>query len=257
MKKQQIYEFYWFGTCLRFLQDTSEGYGINGDGGVLHNINEFFKYLKDLELHVTQRVANSKLKEIITELNSTDKDQTLSKDQAKKISDDIDVIRITLDAELAGVHAYTPTPKRLDLDRLLSDVNKLFSPGIFEALPDIARHDFTEAGKCIAFETPTAAAFHILRGTESVLRKYYEEMIRHKRIKSLMWGPIVIDLRKRSKTKPHEVLNNHLDNIRVSFRNPTQHPEAIYDIHEVQDLWSICVDVINRMVKILKDHGYA
>jgi hypothetical protein len=55
----------------------------------------------------------------------------------------------------------------------------------------------------------------------------------------------------------HGEVNNHLDNIRVSFRNPTQHPEAIYDIHEVQDLWSICVDVINRMVKILKDHGYA
>ena len=43
------------------------------------------------------------------------------------------------------------------------------------------------------------------------------------------------------------VLLNNLDNIRQSFRNPTQHPEKIYDIQEVQDLWSLCVDVVNRM----------
>ena len=257
MKKQQIYEFYWFGTCLRFLQDTATGYEIHVEGGVLHNIEQFFKYLKDLELYVTERVASAKLKSTLEELKSDKNTEVLSETQAKHISDSIDIIRVTLDAELAGIHAYTPTPKRLDLDRLLSDVKKLFSPAVFDSLPDIAKHDFTEAGKCIAFETPTAAAFHILRGTESVLRNYYEEMIRQKRIKSQMWGPIVIDLRKRSKTKPHEVLNNHLDNIRASFRNPTQHPEAIYDIHEVQDLWSVCVDVVNRMVKILKDHGYA
>jgi hypothetical protein len=65
----------------------------------------------------------------------------------------------------------------------------------------------------------------------------------------------VKDLRKRKRTKPFSVLNNHLDNIRDSFRNPTQHPEIRYDIHEVQDLWSVCVDVINRMVRTLNKEG--
>jgi hypothetical protein len=150
------------------------------------------------------------------------------------------------------VGAFTPTPKRLDLTRLLSDVSSLFAPDVFNALPSGARYDFSEAGKCIAFERATAAAFHILRATEDVLRFYYNGMVRHRRITSLMWGPIVIDLRKRTLTKQYEPLNNHLDNIRVSFRNPTQHPEAIYDVHEVQDLWAVCVDVVNRMIRTLK-----
>src|SRR5687767_6428536 len=109
--------------------------------------------------------------------------------------------------------------------------------------------------KCIAFERPTAAAFHILRGTEDVLRSYYRRMVRNGRIKSSMWGAIVQDLRKRGATKAHVTLNNHLDNIRSSFRNPTQHPEAIYDIHEVQDLWAVCIDVVNRMHKALVAEG--
>lgn len=66
-----------------------------------------------------------------------------------------------------------------------------------------------------------------------------------------MWGPIVQDLRNKTKTRKHIALNNHLDNIRVSFRNPTQHPEALYDIHEVQDLLSVCIDVNNRMFKVI------
>jgi hypothetical protein len=66
-----------------------------------------------------------------------------------------------------------------------------------------------------------------------------------------MWGAMVQDLRKRRKARPYEVLINNLDNIRNSFRNPTQHPEKIYDIHEVQDLWGICIDAINRMAVAL------
>lgn len=257
MKKQPIYEFYWFGTCIRFLQDAGQGHGIKSPGGVIDNLTEFLGYLDTLSLNVTKRVAEDKLDAITKELEDSIPDQKLSSAQATKLSEIMGVIRVTLDAELSGVDAFTPTPKRLDLERLLSAVNDLFSPDTFNALPEIARYDFSEAGKCIAFELPTGAAFHILRGTESVLRKYYEQMIRQNRIKSLMWGPIVTDLRKRPKTKSYDVLNNHLDNIRASFRNPTQHPEAIYDIHEVQDLWSVCVDVVNRMVRILRDHGYA
>jgi hypothetical protein len=117
-------------------------------------------------------------------------------------------------------------------------------------LPTIARFDLDEAGKCIAFERPTAAAFHLLRATERVLVAFYEALARHKRAPR-MWGPMVTDLRKRKAAAQHEVLLNNLDNIRRSFRNPTQHPELTYDIHEVQDLWGLCIEAINRMVKVL------
>ena len=52
-----------------------------------------------------------------------------------------------------------------------------------------------------------------------------------------MWGPMVDSLRKR-KTRVSKPLLDNLDNIRYSFRNPTQHPEKTYDIEEVQDLFN-------------------
>jgi hypothetical protein len=44
-------------------------------------------------------------------------------------------------------------------------------------LPDLTKQDFDQGGKCIAFDVPTAAAFHLLRGTETVIREYYEVVV--------------------------------------------------------------------------------
>jgi hypothetical protein len=52
--------------------------------------------------------------------------------------------------------------------------------------------------------------------------------------------------------KGDETLLNNLDDVRMHFRNPTQHPEKTYDIEEAQDLWGRCVDATNRMSKYLK-----
>jgi hypothetical protein len=63
---------------------------------------------------------------------------------------------------------------------------------------------------------------------------------------------MVQHLKNRRALRGDESLINNLDDIRLHFRNPTQHPEKVYDIEEVQDLWGRCVDAINRMAKHLK-----
>jgi hypothetical protein len=50
----------------------------------------------------------------------------------------------------------------------------------------------------------------------------------------------------RRRPPPSPLLEN-LTNIRRSLRNPTQHPEKVYVIDDVQDLFGLCVDVIRRM----------
>ncbi|MCH7723510.1 MAG: hypothetical protein IIC76_09320 [Bacteroidetes bacterium] len=250
MIKRSIELYYFFGTQMRYLQDSLEGTNFPGENYVQENIERFLSNIGKLGLEVTQR-ASRELKKFLEKAFESDTQQ-LDADQARELSKLMSEIRLTLDAEIEGVYSYVTTPKRLDIDKLLDDVSALFSPGTYESFPDIAKYDFNEAGKCIAFERPTAAAFHILRATEANLRHYYKNMIRHKRISSEMWGPIVHDLRARNKTKKFTTLNNHMDNIRLSFRNPTQHPEATYDIHEVQDLLSVCIDANNRMFKVLE-----
>lgn len=251
MLAKSINGYFYFGTCVRYLQDATEKSKIHGNGFIIQNIDSLYNYLNELNLQVTRR-ASYELEELKSELMATSEESFLTKEQASKLKSTVTDLRKTLDAELRGFEAYVVTPKRIDVTKLLEDVGELFAPDIFWLLPEIAIHDFIEAGKCIAFERATAAAFHILRATESVLRHYYCEKVKRQRCQ-MMWGNIIHDLRKRKKTKDKNVLLNNLDNIRLSFRNPTQHPEKIYDIQEVQDLWALCVDVVNRMMQDLEE----
>jgi hypothetical protein len=156
----------------------------------------------------------------------------------------------TLAAESGGMKAYIISERRFQVERLVTDVGGLFATGAFEKLPVLSQQDFSEAAKCLAFERATAGAFHMLRGTESMLKHYYCCKVRRKRA-DLMWGPMIISMRRFPKRFPQPLLN-HLDHIRSSFRNPTAHPEKMFDIDEAQDLLSICIDVANRMVQDLK-----
>ncbi len=228
--------------------DAYEGMPVHAQGQmwVLPVIADLFTRLEDMNLVVTHRVAIP-LREIQTRLQATAADHRLTKQEAEELSAAAKRIRETLFAEAQGNVAFIVTDKRYDVNRLLANIGALMAPGVFDKLPDIAKYDFSEAGKCIAFERPTAAAFHLLRVTEGVLRKFYLSIVKRGR-SDLMWGPMIISLRKRKKSRPPDVLLNNLDNIRVSFRNPTQHPEKIYDIQEAQDLFGLCVDVVSRMI---------
>lgn len=248
MQSKPISSYIVFGTELRYLQDVKAGWPVHGEHLILGNIDRFFAHLQEFDLPVTQRAAN-KLRQFRDALARSDSDHNLTADEASELRDIMGDVRNTLFAEAGGNVAFIVTDKRIDVDKLLSDVPALMAPGVFNSLPDIAQYDFIEAGKCIAFELPTSAAFHILRGTEAVLRHYYCSIVRRNRAE-LLWGPMVESLRRRRTPPPAPLLDN-LDNIRRSFRNPTQHPDKIYDIQEVQDLFGLCVDVINRMITLL------
>lgn len=250
MRGQPIANFIWLGLAWRYLQDSKSGYPIHGHGLVDENISLVIERIEKFGLQVTHRAAYE-LIAIQSELKGTPADAKLTAAQAAKLSDTMRELQRTLSAESSGSMAYIVTDKRLDIQKLLGNPEKLFAPNVFSLLPTVAQYDFREAGYCIAFERPTAAAFHLLRGTEDVLRSYYCSIVQRNRLKSLLWGPITLALSKRRRPPAAELLRN-LDNIRLSFRNPTQHPDKIYDIHEVQDLFGLCIDVVNRMVKSSK-----
>lgn len=252
MEKKSIRGYFFFGTAVRYLQDVAAGISIFKPGYILDNINSCLEELDNLGLTVT-KVASWELIQFRDELAKiSDKNSILSEEQSQKLNEICHKLRHTLEAELQTHEAFIVTPKRFDTDKLLYDIGSLMSPGIFSSLPEITQYDLIEAGKCVAFEIPTAAAFHLLRATEAVLRHFYCTLILTKRVPNLLWGDIVQDLRSRQKTKRHTTLYNNLDNIRYSYRNPTQHPDAIYDIHEVQDLLPLCLEAISRMTRIIQ-----
>lgn len=175
-------------------------------------------------------------------------EEIVSNELAKRIRDACQKFDAALDAELQLRAAFIVTPKRFDLANLLGTPEKLLGEEARAKLSSIARFDFSSACRAIAFGLPTAAAFHLMRCVEATLRDYYCKIIKRGRVKGLMWHPMLTHLRKRQDAPPKALLD-HLDNIRANFRNPTQHPDARFELEEAQDLLSVSIDALNRMAR--------
>lgn len=254
MREINIFQYYRIGYNYYLLRFQSLGISVHeGEFCLVKKIDELFNLLDELDLQVT-RTAAVDLENIAERVKKLPKDSKVDETLAKEVEEAIDKFDATLDAELQLRSAYMVTPKRFHLDNLLKFPVRLFASKVFRQLPPICRYDFAYACRCIAFGLPTAAAFHLMRGTEGVLRHYYCSIVKRKRVPKFLWNNIVEHLRKRREAPPKPLLDN-LDNIRDNFRNPTQHPDARYDMDEAQDLLSISIEVVNRMLRDLSSRA--
>lgn len=181
------------------------------------------------------------------DLETADNDKTIPANLVNDIVGEFSTLENVVFAEAITKKIYILPNRRFNTEYLLSDPKKLLKAGAFEKLEEIAKTDFASSCRCILFGEATAAAFHILRATESVLKSYYFHHRKQKRLAKPMWGSMLDQLRAKSKNKPPESLISSLDLIRTAYRNPTQHPEAIYEIDSAQDLFGVCLDVIGKM----------
>lgn len=177
----------YFGTTLRYLQDAPSR-TIKGTGQVLYNIDRFLQSVDELGFTVTRRAASrlSNFREKIDKATEA----RLSEAEVTELKEIMKELRPTLLAEAGGTVAYVISERRYPIEKLLDDPGSLWATDVFRDLPQLAQYDFGEAAKCLAFERPTAAAFHMLRATELTLRHYYCQKMRQKRAE-LMWGPMI------------------------------------------------------------------
>jgi hypothetical protein len=108
-----------------------------------------------------------------------------------------------------------------------------------------AKKDFREAGKCLAFEIPTASGFHAMRATENVLRQYYALVV-GKPIDRIDWGTCVAELRK---AKANAKVVQVLDQIRELHRNPLMHPQEFLSMKEAISLFDIAKSAIGSVAE--------
>lgn len=238
-----MWEIIKLGTGFRYLQDATDKRKIRGERRVLDNLEHVLSRLHSNQFPVTSRAAEE-LRAFAHRLKAVQDDRTLTPDEAKELRRLVTRLRPTFRAEALGKHVFAVTDKRVEVARLLDGMPSLLADGAFQRLPQLAQHDFAEAGKCLAFERPTAAAFHLMRAAEASVRALYSAKtgLAHG---GQPWGPLTAEL--RTKAAVPVVLLNQLDNVRTSFRNPTQHPELIYTMDDAQDLLFSCVDLLNRI----------
>lgn len=260
MTKVSLYDYYSFGFNYYILLNNSSN---KTNENFNKDLASYISFVKRLDLRVTLSLLNMNgWEEVYEEAQKMNKGakKKLKIEAAlhKKMIDIINKADPTLDAELNIKTGYILSEKRIISEKLTGNISSIFSQGTYSDLPDIARFDFAESGKCIAFDRHTASAFHSLRGTEDVLKTYYSLLTGKKPTDSQTWWNFYNEIEneiKAAKITPHppKELMQNLDSLRVFYRNKTQHPQLTYNSDEAQDLLFNCIKCVNQIIKDLKD----
>jgi hypothetical protein len=168
-------------------------------------------------------------------------------DQLYGIVDATRRFETVLSAELRAADTYFVSQKRIyDTPMLIEKAESLFSDAVKARLPIQANVDIRQAGRCLAFECPTAAGFHILRAVEAVLRVYYKEITGiEPKGKLRNWGAYIKRLEQAGGEKK---ILGILDQIRDLHRNPIFHPEDNLLTEEATTLLGIAQSAIEAMI---------
>lgn len=258
MKRINTFVLYKLGKDLRPLEDLDEDEAFYGKIlWILYYARTQVKSLLEndvLPIKTCRKAAseliaaiNAVVPEDVQEAIKKDKDEKIEWWPVRQIKESASKFETILTEELAIVDTYSVTQKgAYSTSELINNAEVMFPKNLIAKLPAQAIQDIREAGKCLAFETPTAAAFHIVRAIESVILTYYSKILGGKtpgRMRN--WGVYIKALRD-SGAADTKILD-FLDHIKNSYRNPVSHPDAILTIEEVQVLLGVAVGAMTQM----------
>lgn len=247
MEKKNCYALIHVGLCIRLLMNANASTAKKNY--VVTHIDKLAKGLEAANLTVSITGMND-IEATKKEIAKLKDDELIGTTLASKLQSQMSIFEKIVFAESSTKDIYVLPPRRFNSDYLINAPEKLFKKDVFNSLPDLARTDISSACRCLLYGEATAAAFHILRAAEDVLKQYYFDHKKTKRLNKPMWGPMCIELKALKRNPPPKVLLDSLDLVRNSYRNPTQHPEAVYDIETAQDLFGVCIDLVNKMVSV-------
>jgi len=162
--------------------------------------------------------------------------------------------------ELVMLSAYSASKKGIySTSDLTEQADKVFPTSILGKLgPDILL-EIQEAGKCLAFDIPTASGFHMLRATEEVLYEYYVAVGKPRRKARLEnWGAYIAYLHNltEQKGKMDKATLNHikrvlalLQQVKDQDRNLIMHPEVVLSEDEAFSLFETTKTAIMTMAE--------
>jgi hypothetical protein len=158
---------------------------------------------------------------------------------------------VALSVQLDNTDVYIVTSKGTHNTRkLIGEASASFSQGHWFRLSEIARRDWEEGARCLAFGRATASGFHAIRAVEAVVVYY---------LKKLKVTP-----KKRDLGHYIELLNGAgvdkrgieaVDQIRSLHRNPLMHPEDTLEIEEALDLFDLCKSAIKAILRDMVAKG--
>jgi hypothetical protein len=154
-------------------------------------------------------------------------------------------------AELQATSIFFVPPRGgFDTIALIDEGVKLFPESILAKVPE-TEVDLQQAARCMAFDLPTAAGFHLHRANEAVLRRYFDhEAGASHRPKNPTMGTLLGALKKQQKGDVRIIAA--LDNIKEFHRNPLMHPEhTLKDVGEAISLYCAIRSAMSYMLEVI------
>jgi hypothetical protein len=149
--------------------------------------------------------------------------------------------------ECKRLEVFTVTKKGIYESRdLIQNAERVFPENLLKVIPQQTIDDLRQAGKCLAFELPTACAFHICRGTEALMLRYYEVLTGQQWTeRGRGWGAYNRQLIQNNAPR---AITNRLEEIRED-RNSYAHPSVTISTEDAPIIFSLCNEVIRQMAK--------
>jgi hypothetical protein len=168
------------------------------------------------------------LVDILDSLEATESEvrsYRISHEEIRKINNARYEFETVLKPDLDQQAVFAVSPKRAyDIRSLIWTGESVFDPSLIRKVPE-TQDDVVAACRCIAFELPTAAVFHLFRAMEAVILAYIKALTGmtpekpSDRTLGAMFG-----LLKDEKTCDPKVLAS-LRDLKDLHRNPALHPE--------------------------------
>jgi hypothetical protein len=162
----------------------------------------------------------------------------------------LSVFETNLASEFALMDTYLVAPKGgYNTGELIENGGALFQPTLAAKVP-VAIRDLRQATRCIAFELPTAAGFHLHRANEAVLHSYFDAVrgdLDHPKENNRNMGIYIKLLDEKGLGEKR--VRVALRDLKDLHRNPLIHPDHDLDtVEEAIDLLGAIRATIGAML---------
>jgi hypothetical protein len=184
------------------------------------------------------------------EMTAADPVKVVPRYQLEIIQESVRSLETVMSNDMPGISSYVVSQKGIyKTEDLIEHTDLHFPEDVRKHLPEQARNDLIQAGKCLAFEVPTACTFHLWRAVETVMGSYYVKISGGKTFKDdgvqRNWSAYIQALDKKGADSD---ITKFLDHIRNEYRNPQTHPDEFVSLNGALGLFAVATSAIQQMV---------
>jgi hypothetical protein len=169
--------------------------------------------------------------------------------EVNELSEALQKFEISLQSDFAVRDTFICSPKAAYSTTILAESGETLISQAAHALVGSMKKDLHDAARCMAFELPTAAAFHFFRAVEAMVVAY-GEFLRQKPFtqsekKKGLGG--IANLLKEKSLGVDVRITNAVEQLALLHRNPTMHPEWHISTTEILVTVGMVVSVIETV----------